>query len=86
MNDQYQAEIKIIRIGEAANLFGMAKSSFYDRVKQGLLPSSISLGGRSTGWVDNEVKTVLRAMIRGDNSEAIKMLVIKLTDQRQYLI
>jgi len=86
MNEEYQESIKIIRSKEAMDLLGLAKSSFYDRVKQGLLPSSISLGGRSTGWVDNEVRTVLRAMIRGDNPEAIKALVINLIEQRQYLL
>jgi len=86
MNKLYPKEIKIIRVNEAANLLGMSKSSFLVRVKQGLLPSSISLGIRSVGWVEGEVKTVLRAMVRGENPENIKRIVVAIIKQRQYLV
>ena len=86
MNLQAQSEVQIFRLAEVTSLSGLAKSSWYDRVKRGLLPQPISLGGRAVGWVANEVKTVLKAMIRGDNEAQIKALVIKLTKQRKALL
>ena len=82
-----QAEsLRIIRLTEARNLCGLGKSSFYDRIKNGLLPPSISLGGRAVGWVECELNTVLKAMVSGKNEIEIKALVIELTEQRQLLV
>lgn len=85
MNPNEGNPLQIIRIDEASKLCGLAKSSFYDRVKQGLLPKQIPLGGRSVGWLLTEINAVLRAMIRGDNEADIKALVNKLGEQRNTL-
>lgn len=82
MNENQNNPLQIIRIDEASKLCGLAKSSFYDRVKQGLLPKQIPLGGRSVGWLLSEINAVLRAMIRGDNEADIKTLVSDLYIQR----
>lgn len=83
MIEEKEKSLQIIRIDEASKLCGLAKSSFYDRVKQGLLPKQIPLGGRNVGWLLSEVTTVLKAMIRGDSEADIKALVIELTEQRK---
>ena len=85
MNEYTPNPLQIIRINEASKLFGMAKSSYYDRLKNGLLPSSISLGGRNVGYVLSELHTVLKAMIRGDSEEEIKALVKDLVKQRSII-
>lgn len=76
---------KIIRINEARNIFGLSKSGFYDRVKGGFLPPSISLGSRAVGWVEQEIITVLNAMVAGKTQAEIQSLVIELTELRQKL-
>ena len=86
MDTQEQSEVQIFRLPEVTSLSGMAKSSWYDRVRKGLLPQPVSLGGRAVGWVASEVNAVLKAMIRGDNEEKIKALVIELTKQRKELV
>lgn len=86
MNIQEQHQALIIRRPEACNISGIPKSSWYDGVKKGLLPQSVSLGGRSVGWVASEVNAVLKARIRGDSEEEIKALVTELTNQRKDLV
>ena len=86
MHNTEQNPLQIIRIEEASTLFGLARSSFYERMKQGLIPKQISLGGRSVGWLLCEVTTVLKVWIRGDTEEEIKLLVIDLTKTRQKLL
>jgi prophage regulatory protein len=86
MNEQQQSPLQIIRISEAAKLCGLAKSSFYDRVKNGLLPPSIGLGGRAKGYVASEINTVLKAIISGKTEPEIQKLVAELTQKRQDLV
>ncbi|WP_413698969.1 helix-turn-helix transcriptional regulator [Psychromonas sp. KJ10-10] len=80
-----QNTFKIYRQPTVSNLFGIGKSSTYERIKKGILPPPISLGGRSVGWVASEVESVLKAMIRGESEAQLKALVIELTNQRQEL-
>jgi prophage regulatory protein len=80
-----QQPVRIIRIAEARNLCGLCKSSFYDRVKNGLFPPAINLGGRAVGWVESEIKFVINAMIAGKSEGEIKTLIIELTQKRQEL-
>ena len=85
MNEEKSNPLQIIRIDEASKLCGLAKSSYYERIKQGLLPKQIPLGGRSVGWLLSEINTVLKAMIRGDSETEIKALVNELNNQRKTL-
>jgi prophage regulatory protein len=85
MNEEKGNPLQIIRIDEAIKLCGLAKSSYYDRIKQGLLPKQIPLGGRNVGWLLSEITTVLKAMIRGDSEADIKALVIELTEKRKVM-
>ena len=77
---------QLIRMKEMQNIYALGKTCAYERVKSGLLPQPISLGGRSVGYPLSEVNTVLKAMIRGDSEEQIKALVIELTEQRKELV
>ena len=75
-------ELKIVRLNAAKAIFAMPKSSFYDRVKRGLIPPSISLGGRSVGWIQSELNEVIKAMAKGKSQDEIKKLVINLQSLR----
>ena len=86
MNEQQHIPLNIIRLYAAAKRFGLAKSSYYDRVLKGLLPPPISLGGRAKGYVESEINAVLKAMISGKSEAEIKLLVLELVQQRQNLV
>ncbi|MEI6895934.1 MAG: AlpA family phage regulatory protein [Psychromonas sp.] len=75
-------ELRIIRAKEAQTMFGMPKSTFYNRVSDGLMPSSISLGGKAVGWVLSELNAVIKAMIKGKSEDEIKRLVSELKVNR----
>lgn len=77
--------LQMLRINEASKLFGLAKSSFYDRVNRGLLVKSISLGGRNVAWIRSELEEIRIAMIQGNSETEIKALVIELHNKRQLL-
>ncbi len=77
---------RIIRLDEAKKIVGLSKSSFYNRIKEGILPSPINLGGRAVGWVEKEILDILNAMIAGKNHSEVKSLVVDLTNKRQELI
>jgi len=83
MMEQVQNEIRIIRLPEVCHICGIARATLYKRVKNGVFISSISLGGQAVGWVESEVKIVLKALIRGDTEEQLKNLIIDLTNQRK---
>ncbi len=46
---------RFIRLNEVKRLTGLARSTIYERVQQGMFPSPIPLGGRNVGWVEAEV-------------------------------
>ncbi len=72
-----------LRISEVIKLCGLPKSSFYEKVKLGLMPPPISLGERSVAWVNFEIEAVNRALLAGASSQEIKVLIVKLVEQRQ---
>tara|TARA_R110000851_G_C13101874_1_gene568645 strand:+ start:9112 stop:9318 length:207 start_codon:yes stop_codon:yes gene_type:complete len=46
---------KIIRLPAVKEKTGLSRSSIYLRMSKGEFPSSISLGDRAIGWVENSV-------------------------------
>ena len=78
-------QIKINRKPEVLEATGFKKSTLYTRIKAGLMPPPISLGGlRAVGWIEHEVQAVLAAMCSGSSQDEIKLLVQKLISQRQH--
>ena len=47
--------IKILRLPDVCKAMGLARSTIYLRVSQGLLTKPISLGGKAVGWPYEEV-------------------------------
>lgn len=81
MNNNMQ--IRIIRLQELLDMIAMSKSSAYTKIKDGVLPPSISLGARAVGFIYGEVITVLKAMVSGKSQDEIKAIVQELVAQRQ---
>lgn len=75
-------ELRILRAKDAQTMFGMPKSTFYNRINAGLMPSNISLGGKRVGWMLSELNAVIKAMIKGKSETEIKQLVTELQTHR----
>ncbi|PSW05048.1 transcriptional regulator [Photobacterium rosenbergii] len=67
--------IKLITIKEAREKFGLSKTTFYDRINNGLLPPPISIGGRSVRWIEEEISEVISALVSGKPEKEVKLLV-----------
>lgn len=80
---QITSNSKVIRKPEVLTLLGISKSSLHNRIHAGELPEPFSLGGRSVGWYESEIITIIRARAAGKNNEQIKLLVSSLLLSRQ---
>lgn len=47
--------MKVLRLAEVIEKTGLARSTIYKYTGEGKFPKSISLGGRSVGWIDSEI-------------------------------
>jgi len=55
--------MRIIRLSEVLANTGLARSSIYRYVAEGLFPKPVSLGDRAVGWVESEVQDWVLARI-----------------------
>jgi prophage regulatory protein len=75
--------IKILRIQEALEMFGLSKTTFYERIRSGLIPPPIALGGFAKGWWEHELLVIMTKLIAGANKEKLQTTVIELLEQRK---
>lgn len=73
----------ILRKPEVIALTTLSKSSLYNRIQDGLMPPSISLGARAVGFIASEIYAVLDAMCQEKTPEQIKALVKGLIANRK---
>lgn len=55
--------MRIMRLKEVMDLTGLARSTIYKYIDAETFPKPISLGGRSVGWVDEEVQEWILELI-----------------------
>lgn len=55
--------MRIIRLREVMDLTGLARSTVYKHIEEGTFPKPVALGGRSVGWVEQEVQDWVLARI-----------------------
>lgn len=79
MNNQ----TKILRKPEVIKATGLSNTSLFERTKDGLFPTSISLGGRAVGFLENEVTAVVTARAAGQDDDQIRHLVKLLITKRK---
>ncbi|HBP1718579.1 TPA: helix-turn-helix transcriptional regulator [Pseudomonas aeruginosa] len=48
--------MRIIRLQEVMATTGLARSTIYKLISEGTFPKPVPLGGRSVGWVEEEVQ------------------------------
>lgn len=55
--------MRIIRLKEVIESTGLARSTIYKYITEGVFPKPVSLGDRCVGWVDNEVHDWILARV-----------------------
>jgi prophage regulatory protein len=60
---------RLIRIKETIEVTGLSRSRIYQYINEGKFPASVSLGGRSIGFVESEIQLWVANVIglRDDN-------------------
>lgn len=61
---------------------GEKRSTIYRKIKNGLFPKPVQIGGDLVAWPANEVQAIINARIAGKSDEQIKALVIELESAR----
>lgn len=78
---------RVLRLPPTLDKTGEKRSSFYAKVKDGLMPPPIRLGGgdrsRSVAWVEREVDAVIAARIAGKGDDEVRELVRELVASRR---
>lgn len=74
--------IRFIRLIDARARFGFGKTTFYERVDEGLMVPPVSLGGRAAGIPEHELEQIAAAYMAGNTKDEIRALVAELVEQR----
>jgi prophage regulatory protein len=64
--------MRLIRLKSVIDSTGMARSTIYKYIDEGLFPKPVSLGARSVAWVESEVQDwiLCRIKVRDDINRA----------------
>lgn len=65
--------ITILRLPEVKKRTGLARSTIYLRLTQGIFPKPINLGPRSVGWVEQDIENWLTQKINERGGMEISM-------------
>jgi prophage regulatory protein len=74
---------KILRLPQVMDECGLARSTVYLRIKQGLLTKPISIGPRCVGWPQAEIEAINAARIAEKSDEEVRALVAELQVNRK---
>ena len=55
--------MRIIRLREVLDVTGLARSTVYKCIEEDTFPRPVPLGGRSVGWVEEEVQEWVLARV-----------------------
>lgn len=73
----------ILRLPAVQAECGLARSTIYLRISQGLFPKPVNLGARAVGWPSSDVAAINAARIAGKANDEIRMLVTTLEAVRK---
>lgn len=59
--------MRILRMKMVVEITGLARSTVYKYIAEGIFPKPIPLGGRSVGWVESEVFAWIQARVAERN-------------------
>lgn len=74
---------KLLRQPAAADVLGLPQASYYEQIKQGLIPPGIRIGPRRVGWLESEIRAILAARVAGSTETQIRALVKRLIRERK---
>ena len=78
--NQSNNELQLLRKREVMTKMGIAKTTLYDRIQQGLFPPPIALSCRCSVWPAHEVNLLIEAVIAGkskrDQIELVRQLMM----------
>ena len=72
----------ILRLPTVKARTGLARSTIYLKIGDGLFPRPVALGARAVGWPDHEIEAIIAARIAGRDDNEIRQLVAKLQRDR----
>jgi len=55
--------VNLLRLKQVMGRTGLGRSSVYRLISEGAFPKSVSLGGRSVAWVEQEIDDWIMARI-----------------------
>lgn len=73
---------RIFRLKELVILLGLSKSTIYERIRNGVLPKPISLGGSAKGWIGSEIEHILKCMVAGYSQKQLSKEVLSIHERR----
>jgi prophage regulatory protein len=73
----------ILRLPQVKLISGLARSTIYARMAEGLLTRPVQIGGRAVGWPVNEIEALNAARIAGKNDDEIRQIVARLESERK---
>ncbi|MFK4442884.1 prophage regulatory protein [Caballeronia udeis] len=59
MTEQFRTSLAILRRKQVENETGLARSTIYDRMKDGTFPSAIKIGVKAVGWRAGDIDRFL---------------------------
>ncbi|MDT3714358.1 AlpA family transcriptional regulator [Pseudomonas soli] len=59
--------MRILRMKMVVEITGLARSTVYKYIAEGIFPKPIALGGRSVGWVESEIFDWIQARVTERN-------------------
>ncbi|MFV3380920.1 helix-turn-helix transcriptional regulator [Pseudomonas sp. NY15354] len=59
--------MRILRLKTVVEITGLARSTVYKYIAEGIFPKPFSLGGRSVGWLESEVHGWIQARVTERN-------------------
>lgn len=80
-----QKVVPLLRLPSVLLATGVGRTTLYERIKDGLFTPPIKLGARASAWPANEVQACNDAIIKGSDTEEIKLLVARLVQGRRSL-
>ena len=74
---------KMLRVPEVTSESGLARSTLYKRIADGLWTKPVSLGARAVAWPSHEVEAINGARLAGKSDHEIRMLVTEMEAARK---
>jgi prophage regulatory protein len=80
---EFRSGFRILRLPEVLAVTGLARSTFWRRVKGGFFVRPVAIGPRAVGWPASEVEALNAARIAGWSEDQIRALVSRLEAARR---